>query len=113
MLPKTHFVIMTKSRRKYEPSFKRKAVELSHVRGNVVRVAEELGIAAEMLYRWRKEQNQYEHNSFPGKGKPKMTDEEKEIARLKAELYDVTMDRDILKKAISIFSASDKKSLGS
>jgi len=42
-----------------------------------------------------------------------MTDDEKEIARLKAELYDVTMDRDILKKAISIFSASDKKSSGS
>jgi transposase len=105
--------MMAKSRRKFEASFKRKAVELSHIRGNVVQVAEELGIAVEMLYRWRKEQNQFENNSFPGKGNPKMTDEEKEIARLKAELYDVTMDRDILKKAISIFSASDKKSSGS
>jgi len=104
---------MSKSRRKFESSFKRKAVELSRIRDNVVQVAEELGISAVMLYRWRKEQNQYEHNSFPGKGNPKMTDEEKEIARLKAELYDVTMDRDILKKAISIFSASDKKSSGS
>ena len=39
-----------------------------------------------MLYRWRTEAKKYEHNSFPGRGKPKMTDEEKEIARLKAEL---------------------------
>ena len=105
--------MMVKSRRKFEASFKRKAVELTHIRGNVVQVAEELGITAEILYRWRKEHNQYEHNSFPGQGNQKMTDEEKEIARLKAELYDVTMDWDILKKAISIFSASDKKSLGS
>ena len=93
---------MSKSRRKFEASFKRKSVELSPIRGNVVQVAEELGIAVELLYRWRKEQNQYDHNSFPGKGNPKRTDGEKEIARLKAELYDVTMDRDILKKAISI-----------
>jgi len=47
--------MMTKSRRKYDSSFKLKAVELSHIRGNVVQVAEELGIAAELLYRWRKE----------------------------------------------------------
>jgi len=103
---------MSKSRRKFEASFKRKAVELSLVRGNVVQVSEELGITSGLLHRWRKEQSQYEHNSFPGRGKPKMTDEEKEITRLKAELHDVTMDRDILKKAISIFSVSDKKSSG-
>ena len=39
-----------------------------------------------------------------------MTDEEKEIARLKAELKEAQLERDILKKAISIFSKSDKKS---
>ena len=35
---------------------------------------------------------------------------EKEIARLKAALKDAQLERDILKKAISIFSKSDKKS---
>jgi transposase len=103
---------MSKSRRKFEASFKRKAVELSRLRGNISQVAVELGITSGLLHRWRKEQGQYEHNSFPGRGKPKMTDDEKEIARLEAELRDVTMDRDILKKAISIFSVSDKKSSG-
>ncbi|EID72445.1 transposase-like protein [Imtechella halotolerans K1] len=41
-----------------------------------------------------------------------MTDEEKEIARLKKALKEAELERDILKKAISIFSASDKKNTG-
>jgi transposase len=36
-----------------------------------------------------------------------MTDEQKEIARLKKELRDARLERDILKKAVSIFSKSD------
>ena len=104
---------MKRSRKKFSSAFKSKAVELSNVRGNVKEVAEELGISKDLLYRWRREYAHYEHNSFPGRGIPKMTDEEKEIARLKAELTDAKMERDILKKAISIFSVSDKKSFGS
>ena len=103
---------MRRSRKIYDASFKGKAVELSYVSPNVRELAEELGIVPALLYRWRREHKRYEHNSFPGRGKPKMTDEEKELARLKAELMDVTMERDILKKAISIFSASDKRSSG-
>nr|WP_291785930.1 hypothetical protein [Maribacter sp.] len=43
-------------------------------------------------------------NSFPGKGNPKLTDEQKEIAELKKKLRDTEIERDILKKAIAIFS---------
>jgi len=39
-----------------------------------------------------------------------MTELEREVARLKKELRDAKMERDILKKAISIFSKSDGKS---
>jgi transposase len=41
-----------------------------------------------------------------------MTDEEKEIARLKKELADMQMERDILKKAVGIFSKNDGKYTG-
>ena len=102
--------MMTKPRKKYDREFKRKAVELSFARGNAKEIAEELGIRPELLYRWRREYQQYENNSFPGKGKPKMTELEKENARLKKELRDAKMERDILKKAVSIFSRSDGKS---
>ncbi len=104
---------MSKSRKFYDPELKRKAVELSLARDNVREVAEELGIKADLLYRWRREQKAFAHNSFPGKGNPKLTDEQKKIARLKKELADAKMERDILKKAIGIFSVSDKKSFGS
>jgi transposase len=102
--------MMTQVRQKYDREFKRKAVELSFARGNAREIAEELGIRPELLYRWRREFQKYENNSFPGKGKPKMTDLEKEVARLRKELRDAKMERDILKKAVSIFSKSDGKS---
>lgn len=39
-----------------------------------------------------------------------MTDLEKENARLRKELRDAKMERDILKKTVSIFSKSDGES---
>ena len=102
--------MMTKQRQKYDREFKQKAVELSFARGNAKEIAEELDIRPELLYRWRREYQKYHNNSFPGQGKPKMTDLEREVARLKKELRDARMERDILKKAVSIFSRSDGKS---
>ncbi|MCA1757781.1 MAG: transposase [Bacteroidales bacterium] len=99
--------MMTQERTFYDREFKQKAVELSYARGNTKDIAKELGIQPELLYRWRREFKEYENNSFPGKGKPKMTDLERENARLRKELRDAKMERDILKKAVSIFSRSD------
>lgn len=100
-------------RKKYDKEFKQKAVELSYARGNAKEIADELGIDKGLLYRWRKELKKYEGNSFPGHGTPKMTDLEREVVRLRKELRDVKMEREILKKAISIFSVSDGKSTSS
>ena len=105
--------MMTKQRTYYDREFKQRAVELSYARGNAKEIAEELGIRPELLYRWRRESEKYQDNSFPGKGKPKMTDLEKENARLQKELRDARMERDILKKAVSIFSRNDGKSTNS
>lgn len=46
---------MLKSRRKYDPSYKLRAIELSYSRGHITEVAEDLGIASALLYRWRRE----------------------------------------------------------
>ena len=104
---------MATTRVSYDARFKAKAVGLSQVRGNARAVAEELGIQPALLYRWRREQKQYGSNSFPGNGRALQTDTEKELSRVKAELRNISMERDILKKAISIFSKSDGKSTGS
>jgi transposase len=100
---------MAQQRKHYDAVFKEKAVELSYARGNVREVAAELGISPDLIYRWRSEAKTYGSGSFPGKGRPKMTTQEAELARLKKELRDVKMERDILKKAITIFSSSDRK----
>ena len=103
---------MKRKSRQYSIEFKEKAVELSKARGNISAISKELGIPRSVLSRWCKESAIYGKNSFPGSGHPKMTDEQKEIAQLKKALREAQMEADILKKAISIFSVSDRKSSG-
>ena len=104
---------MATTRKKYDRSFKLKAVELSYQRENIKELAGELGIRVERLYRWRAEFASRPQSSFPGNGKAGRTEEEKEVERLKRELAEMRLERDILKKAISIFSRSDGKSFNS
>ncbi len=70
-------------------------------------MAGELGIREDLVNRWKREHEQYREGSFSGHGVANMTAEQKEIARLKKELSDARIERDILKKAVSIFSRSD------
>ena len=95
---------MSREKRNYTVEFKEKAVELSYVRGSVVEICRELDIPTSVLSRWRRESDTYGRNSFPGKGNPKLTDGQREIAELKKRLRDAELERDILKKAIAIFS---------
>jgi transposase len=98
-----------KKRRKYDREFKQMVIELSYNREDVSTLASELDIRADLIYRWRREAETHKEASFPGQGNKTMTEEQKEIARLKKELRDAQMERDILKKAVSIFSKSDGK----
>jgi len=86
-------------RKKYTKEFKDQAVKLSDTI-SVTEVARELGINENMLWKWKKELKVNPENAFTGKGTP----EQEEIKRLKKELYEVTMQREILKKDITIFS---------
>jgi transposase len=64
-----------------------------------------------MIHRWKKEKQQYLHNSLSGHDKLKMTDQDREIGRLEKALKDAQHETEILKKTIRIFSKSDKKNL--
>jgi len=100
-------------RRKFDQSFKKRAVELSYKRENIRELAEELGVNPDLIYPWRKELDDYDEGSFPGHGKPKLTKEQAEINRLQKALKEAELERDILKKAIGIFSRKDGKSTNS
>ena len=93
---------MIQERKIYDTALKVKAVELSNERSNI----RELGIRVTMLYRWRKDYEKFGAASFPGKGILKQTPEQKTISDLEAKLKDAELERDILKKAVGIFSKS-------
>ena len=95
------------TRRKYTREFKLEAVQLALSRdGNVSEVARNLGVNPNMLNRWIREYRSDSQYAFPGLGKLKEPDEE--IRKLKKELADTKMERDILKKALSIFSRQNR-----
>lgn len=95
-------------RRVYTKEFKLMAVELMNSGKSSIEVGKELDIAPDLVRRWRREYNKFHEGSFSGKGVPNLTDEQKEIARLKKALADALLDAEILKKAVSIFSSKDR-----
>ena len=95
-------------RKIYDTAFKIKAVELSNETSNITELARELGIRVTMLYKWRKEYEKFGTGSFPGTGTLKQTPEQKIISDLERKLKDAELELDILKKAIGIFSKSNR-----
>jgi len=97
-------------RRAYSSEFKKEAVELTKTSGKKInQIAEDLGISATNLRRWCKDSEKHGNNCFPGHGnRITGTAEEEEIRRLRRELQIVTEERDILKKAVAIFSKTPK-----
>lgn len=104
---------MSRGRKTYDKKFKLMSVELSNKRSDLAVLAKELDIPPALLYRWRKEYQTKPDSSFPGNGKVVLNEAEQELARLKKELRETQLERDILKKAISIFSRNDGKYSGS
>ena len=92
-------------RRHYSEEFKKDAVSHSLTSEKTVEeVSRDLGIAHSNLKRWRAQYSKNGELAFPGKGKQRLTPQEEEIRRLKKELYEVQQERDILKKALAIFT---------
>ena len=97
-----------RTRRLFNREFKVEAVELL-LNGNkkAVEVARNLGIRVELLYRWKNEYLSSRAEAFPGMGH--LADPEQEQMRnLERELASVTEERDILKKALAIFSRTPR-----
>lgn len=93
---------MQKSR-KYDKEFKINAVKLYRESGKQLdEIANNLGIPKSTLYTWVQEYKEHGEESFPGSGSIKPCNEE--LYRLRKELADVKQERDILKKAVAIFS---------
>ena len=84
-------------RRKYSKEFKEEAVKLSYEEGiSAAQVARNLGIDKQLLYKWRID--------FSNKSIPLSDFEREELKKLRKENKILKIEREILKKAVSIFS---------
>lgn len=93
-----------KKRGRYPKEFKIEAVRLLNS-GNkpTSELARELDVKRTLLYRWKDQIGQKGESAFSGSGRPK-NDQLSEMAKLKKELKEVTVERDILKKAAAYFA---------
>lgn len=94
---------MEKQRRRiYSWEFKQEAVRLVGESGqSLAAVARDLGIDENSLRKWKRAEEQYGGQAFPGKGRS----HDEELAQLRREVALLRQERDILKKAMGYFAA--------
>jgi transposase len=92
-------------KKKYENDFKVMLVELLESGRRAKELSEEYNINSGIIRRWKRE---FKSKSGDFSKKREVSKEELELKALKREFRDVKMERDILKKAVSIFSKSDQ-----
>ena len=94
---------MTK-RNSYSKEFKLEALrqlELGERPG--AEIARDLGIRRNLLYKWQEQLSNHGDGAFQGSGR-RPANQSDELTKLKKELADVKMERDILKKAAAYFA---------
>ena len=94
---------MGKKRNQYTKEYKVEAVRLIVEEGRrISEVSRELGVGENLLSRWKKKSEEGKIDPFPGKGR--LSPEDGELRQLRRENKRLRMERDILKKAVAIFS---------
>lgn len=94
---------MVSRRRRFNREFKIETVKLVTDSDNSVpQIAVDMGIHPNTLYRWVQQYSEKPQEAFPGTGH--MNSEAETIRQLKRENERLKMERDILKKAMAIFS---------
>ena len=90
-------------RRRFDKQFKLDALKMVNESDrSLSSIARDLGLHPNVLYRWRDEFEADAGEAFPGKGKLKPEDEE--LRKLRREVETLREERDILKKALAVFS---------
>jgi len=92
-------------KKKYDNDFKVMLVELLKSGRKAKELSSEYDINDGVIRRWKRE---YVAKSGDFSKKREVSTEELELKSLRKELREVRMERDILKKAVSIFSKSDQ-----
>ena len=98
--------------KRYDREFKIEAVRLASEPGNTqAKIERDLGIGQGVISRWKREFRHDGEAAFPGKGRLKPKDEKMRL--LERENERLRRERDILKKAVAIFSEDPHRYSGS
>jgi transposase len=99
--------MMTNTRRSYSREFKLETLRLLETSGKAVsQLEDELGIGHGCLNRWRLKFAEEGETAFPGHGR--LSADAERIRQLEREIEILRQQRDILKKAVAIFSHPSK-----
>ena len=99
--------MMKKTRRQYTREFKLEALRLLETSGkSAAQIERDLGIGSGNLYRWKHKLAEKGEYAFPGHGCP--DPEQEHIRQLERKVEILRQERDILKKAVAIFSHPSK-----
>jgi transposase len=92
-----------KKRKKYTAEFKREAVRLYETSGKTqAQIERDLGLWKGCIREWKKQLERKGEQAFPGHGR--LGAEDKRVRDLERENEILRQERDILKKAVAIFS---------
>ncbi len=94
------------ARARYTLEFKQEGVRLVESGQSIAAAARTLGVVEQTLFNWVKAQR--EGKLGGAERKSKVSAEQMEISRLRAELARVRMERDILGKATAYFAKGQK-----
>ena len=98
---------MDNTKRVFTAEFKGEALNLLETSGkSLAQVARDLGISDNTLHGWKQQMRQHGQDAFPGSGH--QTPQEEELHRLRRENEVLRQERDILKKALAIFSKAER-----
>jgi transposase len=92
-----------RTRRQFSREYKLEAVRLVTERGvSVAQAARDLDVHINSLRKWIQDVREDPAQAFPGEGRQKP--EDAELTRLRREVAQLRMERDILKKAAAYFA---------
>lgn len=98
---------MTQKRKTYTREFKLEALHLVETSGKpIAQIERDLGLSKGLMHHWKRQLSQNGGEAFPGKGRLKAQDEL--IRQLRRDNGILRQERDILKKAVAIFSQTNE-----
>ncbi|CAA0151124.1 transposase DNA binding site ISRme3 [Tenacibaculum maritimum] len=91
--------------KKYDNEFKLMIVELLQSGQSVKQVSSEYGLNGSMIRKWHK---LHQTNAGDFTERQVLSEDQLRLRKLEKELREIKLERDILKKAVSIFSKGDR-----